>query len=154
MNDITYTLYKIYYGDHCVYLGRTNQKISDRLRGHFFKTPNMKTLEIRLVTKIEIAECKTKADMYLYEIYYINKIKPAINCDDKANDEITVTLPELDFKVYIPPNSIKWVEKVNEIDKEYKDKKELEHQRFLKKQEARKTLKGDAYYDWLEANGY
>ena len=151
---MSYTLYKIYYGQECVYLGRTGQPISSRLRGHFFKTPNMKTLEIGLVSKIEIAECKTKADMYLYEIYYINKLKPSINRDDKANDDITIILPDLEFKGYTPKNFNKWIDKVKENDADYKTKKENEHQRFLDKQEARRTLKGDAYYDWLEANGY
>ena len=30
-------LYKLYYGEYCVYLGRTEQPISNRLRGHFFQ---------------------------------------------------------------------------------------------------------------------
>lgn len=137
-----------------MYLGRTNQKISDRLRGHFLKTPNMKTLDINQVGKIEIAICISQADMYLYEIYYINALKPALNRDDKAKDNITVVLPELEFKEYKPPNFEKWIEKVKKSDKEYQDKKDHEHQRFLEKQEARRNLKGDAYEKWLTANGY
>lgn len=151
---MSFILYKIYYGKECVYLGRTNQPIANRLRGHFFKTPNMKTLDISMVSKIKIAECKTKADMYLYEIYYINRLKPRINRDDKANDDITIELPELNYEEYKPKNFNKWLDKVKEKDAAYKSQKEYEHQRFLDKQEARRTLRGEAYYDWLEANGY
>lgn len=93
-------LYKIYYGDNLVYLGRTIQPLNDRLRGHFFKKPMYRIIDIDAVTKIEYAEFKTRADMYLYEIYYINKLKPHFNCDDKAKDELTVVLPEIEFKEY------------------------------------------------------
>ena len=93
-------LYKIYYGDVLVYLGRTKQPLQNRLRGHFFKKPMHRSIDINHVTKIEYAEFKTVADMYLYEIYYINRLKPSLNVDDLAHDEITVTLPEVPFIEY------------------------------------------------------
>ena len=55
-------------------------------------------IDIFSVSHIEVAECRTEADMFLYEIYYINKYKPATNKDDKSKEELTIILPELDFQ--------------------------------------------------------
>lgn len=97
-----YLLYKIFYkcpeGEFVAYLGRTKQRINARLRGHFRQLPMHKLIDIFSVSRIEIAECRTEADMFLYEIYYINKYKPALNKDDKSKEELTIELPELDFK--------------------------------------------------------
>ena len=80
----TFILYKIYYGEELVYLGRTTQLLQDRIRNHLFKRPMLKKIDINKVSKIEYAEFKTRADLYLYEIYYINLYKPIFNKDDKA----------------------------------------------------------------------
>lgn len=97
-----YILYKIFYnssnGEFIAYLGRTKQRINARLRGHFKQFPMHKLIDIFSVSHIEIAECKTEADMFLYEIYYINKYRPTLNRDDKSKEELTIVLPELDFK--------------------------------------------------------
>lgn len=97
-----YLLYKVFYkspeGEFVAYLGRTKQRINARLRGHFKQLPMHKLIDIFQVSHIETAECKTEADMFLYEIYYINKFKPALNKDDKSKEELTIELPELDFK--------------------------------------------------------
>lgn len=99
--NIKHILYKVFYstpeGDCLVYLGRTNQPIKARLRGHFTAKPMMRKLDPRLVTRIECAELQTEADMFLYEIYYINLWKPTLNCDDKSREELTIRMPELDF---------------------------------------------------------
>lgn len=98
-----YILYKIFYdspnGEFLVYIGRTKQKINARLRGHFKHLPMHKKIDVLQVSHIEISECKTEADMFLYEIYYINKLKPALNKDDKSKEELSIVLPELDFTV-------------------------------------------------------
>lgn len=97
-----YTIYKIFYGspdgEYIAYLGRTKQRINARLRGHFKQLPMHKLIDVLQVSHIEVAECKTEADMFLYEIYYINKYKPTLNKDDKSKEELTIVLPELDFK--------------------------------------------------------
>ena len=113
MKAITPILYKIYYGSDLVYLGRTKQALQNRLRGHFFKKPMHRVLDINLVTRIEYAEFKTVADMYLYEIYYINRLKPCFNIDDLAADEVTVTLPEVDFIEYECPLFDRWKDEIN-----------------------------------------
>jgi hypothetical protein len=96
----THILYKIYYGDTLVYLGRTNQPLQTRLRGHFFKKPMHRTIDISQVSRIEYAEFPTEADMFLYEVYYINKLKPPLNVDDRALDDLTVSLPEKIFEEF------------------------------------------------------
>lgn len=100
--EAVYLLYKVFYkspdGEFLAYLGRTKQRINQRLRGHFRQLPMHKLIDIFSVSHIEIAECKTEADMFLYEIYYINKYKPLLNKDDKSKEELTIELPELDFK--------------------------------------------------------
>lgn len=104
MKEKKFVLYKIFYSgaasDFVAYLGRTKQPINARLRGHFYKLPMHKLIDIFSVSRIELAECESEADMFLYEIYYINKFKPVLNRDDKAGDDLTITLPELEFRPY------------------------------------------------------
>lgn len=114
-------LYKIYYDDCLVYIGRTNQKLQDRLRGHFFKKPMMRTLDLHNVSKIEYAELSTEADMNLYEIYYILKLKPCLNKDDKAKDDLTVSLPELKWNEFELTLKDKWIEKLDENEHKIED---------------------------------
>lgn len=59
-----------------------------------------RSVDIMQVTKIEYAEFKSEADMFLYEVYYINKLKPSLNVDDRAKDELTVDLPKIEFKIF------------------------------------------------------
>lgn len=106
-------LYKIYYGDNLAYLGRTNQPLQNRIRGHLFKKPMHRTIDINQVSKIEYAIFLTEADMNLYEIYLINKLKPILNVDDKVRDELTITLPDVEFKRYDCHLWDKWKEEIN-----------------------------------------
>lgn len=115
------TLYKIYYGETLVYLGRTKQPLQNRLRGHFFKKPMHRVIDINHVTRIEYAEFPTVADMYLYEIYYINRLKPSLNVDDLAKDEITVALPEVPFIKYDCPLLEKWKKEINQNMSEWEE---------------------------------
>lgn len=97
-----------------MYLGRTKQKLQDRLRGHFFKKPFHRVIDLLKVTKIEYAEFQSEADMFLYEIYYINKLKPTLNCDDCAKDELSVVLPELEFRTFECSKIDRWKEQIKE----------------------------------------
>lgn len=105
---IRFTLYKIYYGDYLVYLGRTKQNLQQRIRGHMFSKPMHRNINIHQVTNIEYANFKTEADMYVYEVYLINKFHPPLNIDDKAHDELTVTLPDIEFIPYECKLMDKW----------------------------------------------
>lgn len=93
-----YIVYKVYYGDQVVYVGRTKQPLQNRMRGHLFRKPMHRVLDINQITKVEYAEFQTEADMNLYEIYYILTMHPPLNVDDKTKDYPTVTLPNVEFK--------------------------------------------------------
>ena len=43
-------------------------------------------------TRIEYAEFETVADMFVAEIVLINTLKPPLNVDDKAPDELTLNV--------------------------------------------------------------
>jgi hypothetical protein len=117
------TLYFIYYDCGLVYIGRTKQRLNARLHGHFFKAAMHRVIDIFGVTRIEYAELPTVADMYLYEVYLINKLKPILNCDDKARDELTVALPELEIKPYHCNLMEKWRSELEKRDTEEKRQK-------------------------------
>ena len=82
-----------------------------------------KLIDMLQVSHIEVAECKTEADMFLYEIYYINRYKPMLNRDDKSKEDLTINLPELDFQILHNESLMnKWREKIsrrNEFAKNY-----------------------------------
>lgn len=149
-------LYKIYYGDLLVYLGRTKQPLQNRLRGHFFKKPMHRAIDINHVTKIEYAEFQTVADMYLYEIYYINKLKPSLNVDDLARDEITVTLSEVEFLPYNCHLFESWKNQINANDTEW-DRLHKEYcniplqQTLLRKQKRNGEITEEEYYEQHES---
>ena len=83
-------------------------------------------IDIHNVTKIEYTMLSTEADMNLYEIYYINLWKPPLNVDDKAKDNLTITLPELEWKKFVPANWDKWKEQLknNRLVRWHKTKNE------------------------------
>ena len=103
-----FILYRIWYGDHLAYLGRTKQPLQARIRGHMFNKPMHRAIDIHNVTKIEYAMLQTEADMNLYEIYFINLWRPRVNVDDKARDGLTIMLPELQWTEFIPSRWAEW----------------------------------------------
>lgn len=107
-------LYRIYYGNEIVYIGRTSQELPQRLRGHFFNKPTMRKIDLSQTTLVEAVELPTRADMYVYEVFYINKLKPLLNCDDKAKDALTIELPELHWQTVELPLKEKWLKLLNE----------------------------------------
>jgi excinuclease UvrABC nuclease subunit len=145
-----HTLYRIYYDENLVYLGRTNQPISTRLRGHFFDKPMHKKIDINQVTKIEISELKTEADMFIYEIYYINKLKPTLNRDDKSRSEVTINLPELKFEEFYPPRMEVWKKEVENREKQAIKWHQEQEEWAERKRQARRSMSSDDYSNWLE----
>lgn len=119
-----FILYRIWYGDVLVYLGRTKQPLQSRIHGHLFKKTMQRSISINLVTKIEYAEFQTEADMNLYEIYFINLWKPPLNIDDKCKDELTVHLPDAEWKIFTTPLWDKWGREIAAVDKEYQMRKQ------------------------------
>lgn len=160
IKKMTFTLYKIYSENCLLYLGRTKQSLQTRLHNHFFKKPMVREINIEAVTKIEAASFPTEADMYLYEIYYINKLKPALNRDDKARDELTISLPEVQFQEFHCPLMEVWREKIREADAIHKEKRRLKNEIEIEKNDKHKEIfsredlsteeKQALWFDWLE----
>ena len=111
-----FLIYRIWYGDCLVYVGRTKQPLQSRIRGHLFSKPMHRTVNIEQVTKIEYAELGSEADMNLYEIYYILRLHPPLNVDDKARDDLSVTLPELEWKEFTTPLWEGWRQEIAKQD--------------------------------------
>ncbi len=145
-------LYRIYYGKQLMYLGRTEQPISNRLRGHFFAKPMHRVVDLRSVSLIEIAECKTTADMYLYEVYYINRDKPPLNVDDKAQDNLTAELPDLAWVDYTPPLIDKWRKSIAESEAKEEAKRQRRAAWRDAREENRRRLSGEAWHEWCFNN--
>lgn len=155
MAEKKFLLYRVYYLNKIAYIGRTSQPLQTRLHGHLFKAPMMRTFNIDLISKIEFAELTSEADMFLYEIYYINKWKPALNVDDKAHDELSIILPELTWQEFATPLMAKWKEQLAERDAEQKKHKNEKEDLRKKRSQLRKDFKvgkitEDEYYDALE----
>lgn len=117
-----YILYRIWYGNHLAYLGRTKQPLQARIRGHMFAAPMHRAIDIHNVTLIEYTELPTEADMNLYEIYFINLWKPPLNVDDKAKDDLTLTLPELKWKEFVPARWEEWKKELRSEDMDKRNK--------------------------------
>ena len=110
---MAHTVYKVYYGDVVVYVGRTNQPLQARIYGHLFRRPMHRVLDINQISRVEYAEFDTEADMNLYEIYYILTLHPLLNVDDKTRDYPTVKLPEVEFRLATFSRWERWKEMVN-----------------------------------------
>lgn len=157
-NKKKFILYRIYYGDDIVYLGRTKQPLQDRIRGHLFKKPMHRSICIDLVSKIEYAEFQTEADMNVYEVYFINLFRPPLNRDDKAHDSLTISLPEVQWKLFSTPLWEKWRKEIDQKDLEEDEKRKKKNALLLLQREMRKKkhegeITEDEYYDFLERIG-
>lgn len=135
----THTLYRIWYGENLVYLGRTNQKLQSRLRGHFFGRPMHRKLDLKLVTKIERAEFATEADMFVYEVYFINLYKPYLNRDDLSYSDLTVSLPDVKWEEFVPPRMEAWREEIEQRDVAYEKHRKEADALFAKACEERRN---------------
>ena len=150
-----FILYKIFYKSQVAYLGRTKQPLQDRIRGHLFKRPMHRDIDINLVTKIEYAEFKTEADMNVYEIYFINKLKPPLNKDDKARDELSFELKDVAWKHFYTHLWDKWKEKID-VDIAEEERKRLariergNHQRIMRDKWRTGQISESEYNEFLE----
>ena len=151
VNFAGFTLYRSFYGEHIVYLGRTMQPLQNRIRGHLFKKPMHREICIDQVSKIEYATFQTQADMYLYEIYFINLWRPALNKDDKAIDHLTVSLPEVEWKLFQTHLWENWKEEIREKDIADQNQRKAKSEAFERKLEMRHKLRNgeitEAEYD-------
>ena len=132
-----FTLYRIYYGDQIVYVGRTMQPLQNRIRGHLFKKPMHRAINIEQVTKIEFARFHSESDMMVYEIFFINLWKPALNRDDKAPDALTITLPPVEWELFKTPLWDKWRAEIAAIDAQDADRRKKKQEIIAKDSEMR-----------------
>ena len=143
-NFAGFFLYRIYYGDHLVYLGRTMQPLQNRIRGHLFKKPMHREIDIHQVTKIEYATFQSQADMNVYEVYLINLWKPPLNKDDKAHDNLTFQIPDVEWKLFQTHLWNKWEQEIDEIDREEERRRQAKIDAFNQQQDMRrKWLAGE-----------
>lgn len=150
-----FTLYRIYYGNDIVYLGRTMQPLKNRIRGHLFKKPMHRAIHIEQVSKIEYATFKSEADMYLYEIYFINLWRPALNRDDKAADAMTITLPAVEWKLFSTDLWKKWRNEIAAADAAEQDRQDRKFAVLKKDIEMRQKRRNgeiteDEYWNFWE----
>lgn len=115
-------VYRIYYGDQIAYVGRTNQPLQTRIRGHLFAKSMHRILNIDLISKVEFHEFDSEADMNLYEIYYILLLHPVFNVDDKTKDYPTVRLPEVEFTTATFKKWEEWKELIHRKETDGKTK--------------------------------
>ena len=155
---MAYLLYRIYYDGTLVYIGQTAQAIDRRLQKHFFAPAHIRKIDPRLVTSVEVASCASRADMNVYERYYIELHKPELNFLEKDIDDLSpsVRLPDLDFQEAHIPLMDKWRVKIAEVEQGEQAAKEEKIRRFTESQALRRQRRAgeiseDEYYTRLEA---
>ena len=108
---MNYIVYRIYYDNQIVYVGRTKQRLIDRVRMHFFGNPYMPKIDIFRTTKIDYALFDSESDQFVYEVYLINLYRPFLNQHDLGHGNLTISLPEPKFYNWESPILEKWKEK-------------------------------------------
>lgn len=73
-----------------IYIGKTNN-INSRMNIHFSKNGHLKLEQYKQVEKIEYSELKSKAEMDIKELYYINEINPIFNKVNKREEEPSIS---------------------------------------------------------------
>lgn len=151
MSTKKHIVYRIYYGDTIVYVGRTNQNLRSRIRGHLFEKPMQRKIDINQVSYIDYAEFESEADMNLYEIYYILKLHPVLNVDDKTKDFPTVSLPVPDFMKAEFPLWDKWKQQLalkesERIAKSSEERRLIEELRILRSSHHLGEISDDDYF--------
>lgn len=87
-----YGIYIIYSSNDLIYIGKT-KNFYKRIKNHIASQSWGKD-----ITHIEIAQCKNKLDMDLYEKYYINKLKPKYNKAIVYDEAPSFKIQKLNFK--------------------------------------------------------
>lgn len=80
--------------NECVYVGKTTH-----LKSRFYQHSNTQPW-FNEVTRIEYAQCVKEFMIDIYELFYINTIKPKYNKKDTKIQHMNFDLDELNFKIY------------------------------------------------------
>lgn len=95
MSKEKYYVYKIIdESDRVLYVGQS-QNISGRVKSHL---SNRHWIEEGY--KFYVAEMQSKTDSDIYEIYFINKLKPFYNIANSNNISFSVELPNINFQLF------------------------------------------------------
>lgn len=76
-----------------LYIGKTSQ-LDYRLYAHFYKNPDEWK---SYVTKVEVCEFDSEADMHVYEMYLVTKYDPIFNRHARTKDKLSISLPDITF---------------------------------------------------------
>ena len=87
--------------ENVIYVGRA-KNLKQRLQAH----KHLPDSCYKEVDMIEFATFESESDQSVYEVYYINLLKPIYNKDAKGSDNITVTLPPVKWHEYSDLNDI------------------------------------------------
>lgn len=81
--------------DEVIYVGKAKD-LTARLKSH----NHLPTSCYDEISKIEYSELEKESEQVIYEIYYINLLKPRYNVDSKSEDDMTIRLPDLTWHTY------------------------------------------------------
>lgn len=153
-------LYKIYSENCLLYIGITQKPLRDALHEHFFKEHGRKAINAECVSKIEYAFLATEADMLVAYAFYVNKLKPALNHDSKAEDQLTLSLPDVQFQEYESEDLNRWKVQIKNANRQNEEKCcirfQIEKERQQKMQEIfmiagiNEEDKKRIYDDWIK----
>ena len=76
-----------------IYVGKTNN-LEQRLRQHNHLPQSC----YKSIKRIEYAEFENESDQIVYEVFYINSLKPRYNKDAKGKDVLTISLEDVEWK--------------------------------------------------------
>jgi len=76
-----------------LYVGKTIN-LSDRINTHISGRGHLPKEVSNSIRYVEVKKYKTKLDMDIHELYYINKLRPKYNKKDVQTEEMTTTLDD------------------------------------------------------------
>ena len=118
-----YYIYLYFLNGELVYVGKTVD-----LYRRYIEHRNDYSHDFRYIDKVAIAKCNTEIDMDIYEIYYINKLRPKWNIRQASKGIPTIQINNpLNFKEY---NIKEFVKKYYHLLNRKSLKQELENMGF------------------------
>lgn len=100
-----------------IYIGRT-ENLNDRLtKQHFTIRGHLSQECYKEVKKVEVAELRSRSEMKMYEIYFINKNNPKYNVIDNKQDEFQFQLPDVEWVEFTGKKEASHTEEVSKLEK-------------------------------------
>lgn len=108
-----------------IYVGKTNDLDRRMKQQHFTNAGNLTMEEYGEVNEVEYITLKTRIDMDIKELYYINTWKPKFNRKDKIEESIALELAVADEWLKYDESTTVDKTKSNYVNKLEKENKEL-----------------------------